>query len=72
MYRIYKPSHADTAFAIKLSPQGASIFDTSTGSHTFVDGEFLTIHQALGKYLLRQMKVNATYSEIMRGAFDSP
>jgi hypothetical protein len=65
VYRIYKPNHSDTTYAIKLSPQGASILDTSTRNLTFVDGDFETIHQALGTYLLRQMKVDAGYSEII-------
>ena len=70
IFRIYRPVNSTTSYAIKLSPQGVSIFDTSTKSHTFVDGNFETIHQALGVYLLRQLKVDAAYSEIMMGAFD--
>ena len=69
MFRIYRPAYSTTTYAIQLSPKGASIFDTSTGSHTFVDGNFDTIHQALGKYLLRQFKVNAGFSELSIGIF---
>ena len=72
MYRIYRPADSSTTYAIKLYAGGACILDSSTRSHTFVDGEFSTIHQALGVYLLRQLKVDAAYSELMIGAFDSP
>jgi hypothetical protein len=41
-----------------------------TRSLAFVDGDFETIHQALGTYLLRQMKVDAGYSGIMMVVFD--
>ena len=70
MYRIYKPINSDTTYAIKLCPQGASIFDSSTRCLTFVDVDFETIHQALGVYLLRQLRVDDAYGELMRGAFD--
>lgn len=70
MFRIYRPANSDTTYAIRLSPQGASILDSSTGQRSFVDGNFETIHQALGKYLLMQLRVDDAYSEIMMGVFD--
>ena len=70
MYRIYKPLDSDITYAIKLCTDGAYIFDSSTGRRTFVDGEFSTINEALGVYLLRQLRVNDAYGELMTGAFD--
>lgn len=72
MFGIYRPANSTTAYAIKLCADGACIFDSSTGKRTFVDGDFDTIHEALGIYLLRQMKVNDAWGELSRGIFDSP
>jgi len=71
MYRIYRPADSSTRYGIQLYSDGAYIFDSSTRQHTFVDGEFGTIHQALGVYLLRQMSVNDAWAELSRGIFDS-
>ena len=71
MYRIYRPAESNTTYAIRLSTGGAYIFDSSTGQHTFVDGDFInTIHQALGIYLLRQFRVNDAWGVLSRGIFD--
>ena len=70
MFRIYRPANSTITYAIRLSPQGASIFESSTKQSTFIDGRFSTIHAALGVYLLRQMQVDAGYGELMMGAFD--
>ena len=72
MYRIYRSADSSTTFAIKLTADGARIFDSSTGKRTFVDGEFSTIHEALGVYLLRHLKVCNAWGELSRGIFDSP
>lgn len=70
MYRLYKPADSDITYAIKLGSNGAHIFDGSAGRRTFIDGDFETIHQALGVYLLRQMKVNDAWGELTMGIFD--
>ena len=48
MYRIYRPADSNTTYAIRLCTDGAHIFDSSTGKRTFVDGDFETMHVALG------------------------
>ncbi len=72
MYRIYRPADSSTTYAIQLSSDGADIFDGSTRRRTFVDGEFETIHAALGVYLLRQLMVDDAWGELSRGIFNSP
>ncbi len=70
MYRIYKPSESEITYAIRLCADGADVVDTSTKQSTFIEGDFATIHQALGTYLLRQFKVDAAYGELTMGLFD--
>ncbi len=72
MFQIYRPADSETTYAIHLCASGAYIFDTSTRRRTFVDGDFDTIHQALGVYLLRQFRVDDAWGELSRGSFDSP
>ncbi len=72
MYRIYKPSDSDITYAIKLCTDGCTIIDGCTRRRTFVDGEFESIHQALGVYLLRQLRVDDAWGELSRGIFNSP
>jgi FAD synthase len=70
MYHIYKPIDSDITYAIQLSSDGANIFDSSIRHHTFVDGDFETIHQALGVYFIRQGQVNRGYGELTMRIFD--
>ncbi len=72
MYHIYRSTNL-TTYAIQLctGTDGTLIFDTSTKRRTFLDGEFETIHQALGIYLLRQFRVNDAWGELSMGIFDS-
>jgi hypothetical protein len=72
MYRIYRPADSSTTYAIRLCTDGAYIFDSSTRHHPFIAGEFTTINEALGVYLLRQFSVNDAWGELSRGIFDSP
>ena len=72
MYRIYRPNDSDTTYGIRLESDGATIFDHGTKQSTLIEGDFETIHQALGTYLLRQFKVDAAYGELTMGLFDSP
>ena len=70
MYRIYRPIDSDTSYGIRLHSDGATIFDHGTKQRMFIDGDFPTIHKALGTYLVRQFKVNAAYGELTMGLFD--
>ncbi len=72
MFQIYRPADSYTTYAIRLCASGASIFDSSTGKRTFVDGDFETIHAAIGVYLLRQFRVDDAWGELSRGIFNSP
>lgn len=72
MYRIYRPADSSATYGIQLHSDGATVFDHSTKQRTFIEGDFATIHQALGIYLLRQFKVDAAYGELTFGLFDSP
>jgi hypothetical protein len=72
MFQTYRPADSNINYAIKLTADGVHIFDSSTRRRTFVDGEFDTIHQALGIYLLRQFRVDDAYGVLMQGAFDCP
>ena len=69
MYRIYKPIDSDITYAIALSTDGAYVLDSSTKRRTFLSGEYETINQALGVYLLRQFRVNNAWGELSRGIF---
>lgn len=70
MYRIYRPADSDTTYGIRLNSDGATIFDHDTKQSMFIEGDFSTIHQALGIYLLRHFKVDAAYGELTMGLFD--